>query len=63
MACADHELDESLVEQTLEKNPLFLRRVVATMGDEEGGIFFGPAKKLLLAVNPSHPCAAVTLYF
>ena len=43
----DHELDESLVEQKLKENQQFLRRVVATTAD---GIFFGPAKELLLAV-------------
>ena len=42
----DHEHDEALVEQTLKENPLFLRRVIATIGDKEDEIFFGPAKEL-----------------
>ena len=46
----DHELDGSLVEKKLKENPQFLRRVVATMGDGDDSIFFGPAKVLLSAV-------------
>jgi hypothetical protein len=43
----DWELDEPLVEKTLLENPQFMRRVLSTTGD---GIFFGPAKELLLSV-------------
>lgn len=54
----DHELDGSLVEKKLKENPQFLRRVVATMGDGDDSIFFGPAKVLLSAVAKRLSAAA-----